>query len=165
MPIIDAMISELTHEATLTRKTLERVPEGKLDWRPHPKSFTMGKLASHLAELTDWVIPTLTLPELDMATTKHEPFHGSSVAAILAHFDQSLTKTLAAMKDVSDAHLMVPWTLRTGDKVYLSMPRVAVLRGMVMNHAIHHRAQLGVYLRLNDVPLPSIYGPSADEGR
>lgn len=163
MPMIDALIAELTHEAILTRKTLERVPESKMDWRPHPKSFTMSRLASHLAEVSSWIPTILSKTELDFAAEKYEPLALIKVQEMLSLFDTSHAKALEAMKGVSDEQLLQNWTLRAGETVYFTMPRIGVLRGMVLNHAIHHRAQLGLYLRLNDVPVPSVYGPSADE--
>ena len=166
MPINQALLGEFDHEMANTRKTLERVPEDKFDWAPHPKSMKMGALAKHLAEMPGWMVETLQKDALDIA-----PAEGLTPAPpprnrqeVLALFDKNVAaarKALAAAND--DAHLMKPWTLQATGKTIFSLPRIAVLRGFVMNHGIHHRAQLGVYLRLNNVPVPAIYGPSADE--
>ena len=165
MAIIDGLIMEMTHEGAATRKTLERLPEHKLDWTPHPKSFTARKLASHLAEIPGYVIPTLQQTEFVIVPGQYTPFVGASRAEILAKHDQSLAAALAAMQGIPDEDLMVTWTFKLGDQTVFAMPRVGVIRVMVISHLIHHRAQLGVYLRILDVPVPAIYGPSADEQR
>lgn len=146
----------------VTRRTLERVPGDRLEYRPHAKSFTLGALAQHLATIPRWGAMTLQTPELDLSG----PFPqetDAAVEAILARFDRNLADFRTALAAASDEALLASWTLRSGGKVHFTMPRLAVIRGMVMNHAVHHRAQLGVYLRLLDVPVPSMYGPSADE--
>lgn len=162
MPIKDALLPELDHEAATTRRLLERVPEDKLDWRPHPRSMTAGELATHVATLPQWGSMTMESTEYDVArgeraalkTTRHE---------LLAAFDESVAKTRKAIDAAQDAEFMVPWSLKHEEKTVFTMPRVTVLRSFVMNHLVHHRGQLSVYLRLLDVPVPSIYGPSADE--
>ena len=167
MPISHAMLPEFDHEMGNTRKTLERVPENKFDWKPHEKSMPMGKLAIHLATLPGWTIQTLTQDSLDVAPADGEPFklpEANTTEELLALFDQNVASARAAIAEASDAQMMQPWSLLATGKTIFTLPRAAVLRGFVMNHSIHHRAQLGVYLRLNDVPVPSIYGPSADEG-
>jgi uncharacterized damage-inducible protein DinB len=166
MSIGQSMLPEFDHEMANTRKTLERVPDDKFDWKPHEKSTAMGALAQHLGTLPGWANVTIDMDEFDLAPegkpSKPEPLH--STVAVLETFDNNVAKARAAIAGASDEHLFKPWTLLSNGKKVLSMPRVAVLRGFVMSHIIHHRAQLGVYLRLNDIPVPSIYGPSADEG-
>lgn len=165
-PLSAALLPEFDHEMANTRRVLERVPEEKLSWRPHPKSFTMAALASHVANLPSWTNITLGSESLDLAspeaTTPRTPV--SSQQELLALFDGNVTAARSALADASNEQLVVPWTLHKADQVIMTLPRIAVLRNMVMNHIIHHRAQLTVYLRLNDVAVPSIYGPSADEG-
>jgi uncharacterized damage-inducible protein DinB len=149
-----------------TRKTLERVPE-KFDWAPHTKSMSMGRLAQHLAEIPDWAVKAISLDELDLAPAGAPPAErpvAGSRAQVMEIFDKNVAAAKAAIAGTNDDHLMRPWSLKMGGKTILSLPRVAVLRNFVLNHNVHHRAQMGVYLRMNDVPVPSIYGPSADEG-
>jgi len=167
MPISQALLPEFDHEMGNTRKTLERVPEDKFDWKPHEKSMPMGKLAIHLATLPGWTIQTLNENSLDVAPADGEPFklpEANTTEEVLAMFDQNVASARAAIAEASDEQMMQPWTLLATGKTIFTLPRAAVLRGFVMSHSIHHRAQLGVYLRLNDVPVPSIYGPSAEEG-
>jgi uncharacterized damage-inducible protein DinB len=163
MPIIDAMIAELKQESVATRNTLERVPEDALDWRPHVKSFTMRQLASHLAENATWTKPILEQPEMVFDPKTYTPWIAATRAEMLEKFDASLAEALAAMAGVTDATLMATWALKANGQTFFEMPRMAVIRMMILNHMVHHRAQLGVYLRLRDVPVPAIYGPSADE--
>lgn len=165
MAISDVLLPEFDYEMANTRKTLERVPDNKFAWKPHEKSFGMGALASHLANLPGWASVTIDMDEFDMAPAG-EPLRAeqlTSKAAVLETFDKNVAKARAAIAGASDEHLFKPWTLLSGGNQVLSLPRVACLRSFVMNHIIHHRAQMGVYLRLNDIPVPSIYGPSADE--
>jgi uncharacterized damage-inducible protein DinB len=160
------MLPEFDHEMANTRKTLERVPLDKPDWKPHPKSMAMGGLATHLSNIPTWVVYTIDQDSLDLAPGG-EPLPSAelakSQAELLATFDANTAKARASIAGVSDAELFKPWTLMSNGNTILSMPKIAVLRSFVMNHLIHHRAQLGVYLRLNDIAVPSIYGPSADE--
>ena len=161
-----AMAAEFAQEAANTRKMLERVPWDKAAWRPHAKSMTMGHLATHVAHLTGWPAQILAGEGLDLASPEAAalvPSLPSSAGDLLAAFDRHVAASRTAIAGASLEALGQTWTLRHGDHVILSLPRGAVLRGMVMNHSIHHRAQLGVYLRLNDVPVPGMYGPSADE--
>ncbi len=166
MTIAQNMIPEFDHEMTATRKMLEVVPEGKNEWKPHEKSMTLGRLAGHLAELPGWGQVTLEQTELDFAPVGAPPFKPgmfSTRLGTLKTFDDAVAATRAALMKASDADLMVTWTLKSAGKVLLSMPRIAVLRSFMLNHIVHHRAQLGVYLRLNDIAIPGTYGPSADE--
>ncbi|HWA58960.1 MAG TPA: DinB family protein [Gemmatimonadales bacterium] len=165
MSLAQSLLAELDHEMAGTRRELERVPEDRLAWKPHAKSMTLGRLASHLAELPSWGAMTVRTTELDISppgsTATRATF--SSRAEILAHFDKCLADARAAIGATPDAEFMVPWTMLKAGQTVFSLPRIAVLRSMVLNHNVHHRAQLGVYLRLLDIPLPSLYGPSADE--
>ena len=167
MGLSEALLPEFDHEMANTRKTLERVPEDKLGWKPHEKSMTMGRLAAHLAEIPGWASHTIEQDSLDLAppgAPPYQPTRANSRKEILDMFDSNVTAARAAIADARDDHLMKPWSLLSGGRTILSLPRIAVLRSFIMNHGIHHRAQLGVYLRLNDLPVPAIYGPSADEG-
>ena len=166
MALSDSLLPEFDHEMANTRKTLERVPEEKFDWRPHEKSMTLGGLTTHLANLPSWVSHGINLDELDIAPGGN-PFRVEQVqsrAEALDNFDRNVAAARAAIAGASDEHLFKHWSLLSNGRTVMTLPRVAVLRSFVMNHMIHHRAQLGVYLRLNDVPVPSLYGPSADEG-
>lgn len=160
--ISQALLPEFDQEMAGTRKTLERIPMDKYDWTPHSKSFNMGKLATHVAHLPGWASMTVATNELDLSQPFEQP-QPKTTEELVALFDQSAAEARSAIAGVSDEDLMKPWTLRMGDKVIFTMPKIAVIRGMVMNHIIHHRAQLTVYLRLNDIPVPGLYGPSADE--
>ena len=167
MAFSEALLPEFDQEVVGIRKTLERVPEEKLGWKPHQKSMTMGGLATHLATLLTWAVTAVETESLDLApggVPLPGPAAVKSRKELLEAFDKNAGAARKAIAGANDAHLLKPWTLLHNGKQVLSMPRIVVLRSFVMNHGIHHRAQLGVYLRLNDVPVPSIYGPSADEG-
>jgi uncharacterized damage-inducible protein DinB len=163
MTLIDALLPEYDHETALTRKLLERLPEGKLAWKPHQKSMSLGRLASHLGETLLWLDTTVNQSEYDMVGDSVQPTDLASKAEILAYFDRAAASGRAALAGSADAVLMQPWAFKRDGQVVFSMPKVAAIRSMVMNHLIHHRGQFSVYLRQNDVPLPGIYGPSADE--
>jgi len=167
MSISQALLPEFDHEMANTRKSLERVPDDKFGWKPHEKSMPMGNLAVHLATLPGWTVQTLQQESLDLAPPGGEPFklpEAKNTEEVVALFDKHVAEARSVLAEATDEQLMKPWSLLMTGKTIFTLPRVAVLRGFVMNHSIHHRAQLGVYLRLNDVPVPSIYGPSADEG-
>ncbi len=166
MALSEALLPEFDLEMRNTRKTLERVPDEKFDWKPHDKSTSMGGLATHISNIPTWVGYTINQDSLDLAPEGKplppaEPVRSQS--DLLSMFDSNVAKARAAIAAASDQELMKNWTLLSNGKQLLTMPKIAVLRSFVMNHEIHHRAQLGVYLRLNDIPVPSIYGPSADE--
>jgi uncharacterized damage-inducible protein DinB len=163
--MIDPMLMEFDRESSTTRKVLSRVPADKLSWKPHARSMSIGQLAQHLATLSHWIGGSLLAGEFDMAKggADFSPKEAASVEAMLAAFDESVAAAKAAMAPLDDARAMGTWTLRQGDKVIMEMPRIALVRTILLNHSIHHRGQLSVYLRLLDIPVPSIYGPSADE--
>ncbi|CAN5454811.1 hypothetical protein BH10BAC5_BH10BAC5_09900 [soil metagenome] len=163
MAMNQEILGEFEHEAKLTRKTLEKIPDDKFDWKPHAKSFSFGKLASHTADIPNWAVMTIKQPELDFATADYKPKDEKTTAEILKNFDDNVKAAVDAIKSASDEDLKTMWKLRNGEQVYFEMPRAQVLRGMVLNHTVHHRAQLGVYLRMLDIPVPAIYGPSADD--
>ncbi len=158
------MLGEFDHEMANTRKILERVPDDKLNYKPDPKSMAMGQLASHVAEMVGWAKDTIETPSMDIQPD-FKPFVGTSRKQILDKFEDSVKSARAALEKASDAAMMQEWTLKFAGNVMFSMPRVAVIRSMIMNHVIHHRAQLTVYFRLTGVPVPGMYGPSADEAQ
>jgi uncharacterized damage-inducible protein DinB len=162
MPIADVLLPEFDHEIATTRKLLERVPNDKFDWKPHDKSMSLGQLATHVATLPSWGQMTMGQSEFDLSSPVDRP-EPKNQSELLAAFDTITAQTRAAIAGKADAEFMAPWTLKHTGKTVFTMPKAAVLRSFVLNHLIHHRGQLSVYLRLNDVPLPSIYGPSADE--
>ncbi len=163
MPIADALLPEFDHEMNVTRKLLERVPEDRFDWKPHQKSMSLGQLAQHVATIPRWGDVTLSRTEFDLGS-QPAPAAMTSRAELLEAFDQHVGNARAALSGKGDGELTAAWTLKRNGSTLFSMPRTSVWRMFVMSHIIHHRAQLGVYLRMHDVPLPSIYGPSADEG-
>jgi len=160
--IAQSILPEFDHEFAKLRSLLECVPEGKGDYRPHEKSMTLAKLAGHVAELSKWMGATIENDELDTSDGSHIPYEMTTRAELLDFHDKNVAEAHETLAAASDETMMSPWSLKNGDEVLLTMPKVAVVRGFVMNHMIHHRAQLGVYLRLNDIPLPGTYGPSAD---
>src|ERR1700693_3720047 len=164
MKIADSLLPEFDQEMANTRKTLERIPEDKLGWKPHEKSMTLGRLSGHIVELAGWANTTITTDSLNVTMDKYQPIVAASQKQILVLFDTGVKESRAAIAGASDEHLTQPWTLAFNGQTVFTMPRAAVLRVSCFNHIIHHRAQLGVYLRLNNVPVPALYGPSADEG-
>ncbi len=163
MKMNEPLVMELEQEAQSTRKMLERLPADKLTWRPHEKSMTLGRLAMHLAEIPGWVNATLLADELDFAKMDYKPVEAASSEEAVKKFDATLASALETLKKTDDAEMMKNWTMRNGEEVYFTMPKIAVLRGFVFSHLVHHRGQMSVYLRLLDVPVPGSYGPSADE--
>ncbi len=162
MAIIDAIAMEYQYETGVTRKVIDRVPEDKYDWKPHDKSMSAGQLASHLVEIQGWTAGTLAQGEFNL--DGYKAFKAKSKGDLLKNFDALVAESLKAMKGgVTDQALMQPWKMTQGGKTILEMPKVQVLRAWVLNHQFHHRGQMSVYLRLLGVPVPSIYGPSADE--
>jgi len=161
MRLVDSILAELDQEAQTTKRVLDRIPENKLAWRPHPKSFSLGQLALHIASAPGNVAAiaaqdTVEAPNFAQAEAK-------SRQEVLDAFSKSLASAKDTLKSMDDARLAAPWTLTKNGKVVMSVPRIGFLRSVLMNHVYHHRGQLSVYLRMLDVPVPSIYGPSADE--
>jgi uncharacterized damage-inducible protein DinB len=167
MSISQSLLPEFDQEMANTRKVLDRIPEDKLDWKAHPKSNTIGWVSKHLADLPSWATATLKHESLDVAPPGGEPFklpEAKSKQAMLELFDKNVADARTAISAASDADYMKTWTLLKGGQKIFAMPRIAVVRSMVLNHSIHHRGHLCVYLRLNNVPVPALYGPSGDEG-
>jgi uncharacterized damage-inducible protein DinB len=167
MSLSAMLLPEYDHEMAGVRKTLERVPLERGDWAPHAKSMKLGALASHLAEIPGWVASTFASSELDLAPPdgpKYESRLHTSREELLAAFDEAVVKGRAALAAASDEDFGKPWSMLMGGQLLFTMPKGAVIRTWVLSHAIHHRAQLGVYLRLLGIPVPGLYGPSADEG-
>lgn len=165
MAIAESILPEFDHEAATTRTLLERVPEDKAAWKPHVKSMALGHLAMHIAHLPQWAAITIERIEFDTnppdgprVTTP--PFQ--STAGLLQTYDANVSAARALLARTTDAEFMAQWTLKNGGRSMFSMPRVAIFRSFILNHAVHHRGQLSVYLRLLDVPIPNIYGPTAD---
>ncbi len=163
MAMADALLPEFDHEMTVTRKLLERVPDGQFDWKPHQKSMSLGQLAQHVATIPRWGTVTMSQSDFDLAADERPPAL-TTRAELLSIFDQHVKDARAALVSKGDGELMAPWALKRAGTTIFSMPKASVWRSFVMSHMIHHRAQLGVYLRMHDIPLPSVYGPSADEG-
>lgn len=163
MAIKDGLLAEFDHEMGVTRRLLDRLPDDKLAWKPHERSMSLGGLATHIANLPNWTAPIMSESGFDMAAAPPNRVPHTSRAAVLADFDNAAGDARRLL-DKTDAEYFAPWTLRRGAQQIFTMPRVGALRSFVISHTIHHRGQLSVYLRLNDVPVPAMYGPSADEG-
>jgi uncharacterized damage-inducible protein DinB len=163
MTMSQALLPEFDNEMRLTRKALERVPDDKFDWKPHAKSMPMGKLAAHLAELPGFGTAMIKTDGMDFDKGEYKPAVVTNRAELLALFDKTVADAREAIAGATDDHLRQPWKLVYQQKALFDAPRAVGLRGMMMNHVVHHRGQLTVYLRLNDIAVPSIYGPSADE--
>ena len=165
MAIKDALLPEFDHEMATTRRLLERLPEAEFAWKPHDRSMALGQLAGHIANLPQWCSATLasTVFDLDALPVDARPRLPASRAALLEEFDGKVAAARNQLTSTTDAEFMTPWTLKKGGQEVFTLPRISAIRSFVMNHLIHHRGQLSVYLRLKDVPLPSIYGPTADE--
>lgn len=159
------MLPEFDHETATTRTLLERVPDAKAPWKPHVKSMSLGELAMHVCNIPGWAPVTLKETEFDTnppGGQQYTPPPFESTAKMLEAYDEGVKAARVMLAAATDGEMMVPWALKSGGRTVFSMPRVAVFRSFIMNHAIHHRGQLSVYLRLCDVRLPSIYGPTAD---
>ena len=162
MTFIESFQKELEREAVTTRKMLERVPAEKYDWKPHEKSMTLRQLATHVAEIPSWLGMVLNTSELDFGKNEYKPVMVTNSGELVSHFERSLAEGKAALAGANDGQLKDTWTMRNGEQVYATDPKDEVLRGCFCQ-VVHHRAQLGVYLRLLDVPIPGSYGPSADD--
>jgi uncharacterized damage-inducible protein DinB len=162
-PTAEALIAEIRNEAQATRRVLERVPEGRLDWRPHPRSMSLGQLAQHVASLPGAISRMATLDSFDAATANFTPEPAASRAAALATHDASIEAACAFLAGLSAESAAAPWRLTLGEQEVFTLPRVGLIRTLACNHVYHHRGQLTVYLRLLDVPVPVVYGRSADE--
>ncbi len=160
MSIANALLPEFDNEIATTRRLIELIPEADVDWKPHEKSTSMGSLGLHLIRVLTWA--PIALQGTEFEVTKGDPIKFESRTSVLALFDETAAAARVAIASASDEDYMVTWTLRAGGKQIFAIPRGAVIRSFVLNHLIHHRGQLSVYLRLRDVPLPSIYGPTAD---
>jgi uncharacterized damage-inducible protein DinB len=161
--INQSFISELKYEAASTKRILEKVPEGKFDWKPHEKSMSLGRLASHVAELPGFLHGILTIDDFDFAKGHYKPSHANTPEELMNVFQQKLDEVVQTLQNTSDEKMQANFTLRSGDHVIATVPRKVAVRSMALNHLIHHRGQIAVYLRLLDVPVPGLYGPSADE--
>jgi uncharacterized damage-inducible protein DinB len=162
MPLADILVGELEREAQTTRRVLERVPNDKLTWKPHAKSMTLRQLAQHVATIPGGISGMARLDSFDVEKFS-EPPQLESTAAIVAAFDESVAQAKTNLAATDDAAMMANWSFNMGGKPIMTIPRIGVYRSILFNHLYHHRGQLTVYLRLLDVPVPSIYGPSADE--
>lgn len=166
MSLAASILPEFDQEMANTRTTLERVPDGHFSWKPHEKSFSFMEMVNHIARMPGWGAATLTTESMDLDPEKGEfvpPEPEETTESVLAAFDEGVAGFRSALDSATDEDLMQPWTLLMSGETLFSMPRIAVIRGMILNHIIHHRGQLTVYLRLNELPIPALYGPSADE--
>ena len=164
MPLIDALLPEFDREMGLTRRVLERVPDRQFAWQPHATSMTVGRLAEHLAELAHWTVVTMNQPSIDRTTGRPAGYTPPATrTAVLDMFDSGVAGGRAALAGKADSELMAPWTLLAEGKELFTMPKATVLRTFILNHIVHHRGQMTVYLRMLGVPIPSLYGPSGDE--
>jgi uncharacterized damage-inducible protein DinB len=161
MPIADALLMEIDQEAKTTQRVLDRVPEDKLTWKPHPKSFSLGQLSLHIAAAPGNLARAVEHDTFEVPNFKQT--EAKSHKEVMDAFSQSLATSKETIKSMDDARLMSPWTMTRNGQAIMSIPRVAFIRSIMLNHLYHHRGQLSVYLRMLDVPVPSIYGPSADE--
>jgi uncharacterized damage-inducible protein DinB len=163
MTRIDSLLAEFAHEIETSRKHIERLPTGQFEWRPHEKSFTAGQLASHMVDCIRWVEPVFGADELDMDPSTYELFDAKSVTALLDAFDDEAAKAKQVMASSADTNATQPWRLKIHGRVWFEKPREVVFRDMTLSHLVHHRGQFSVYLRMLEVPVPSSYGPTADE--
>ncbi len=162
MTIAQQMLAELQQEGIATRNILAKVPIDKKDWKPHEKSMKLGRLAEHVAEIYGWPKETIVMDELDFSKGDFSPKVINTNEELLALFDKCMATATEILENTPDEEMAKPWTMRNGDMVYFTLPKAVVMRTWVLNHSVHHRAQLGVYLRLLDIAVPSSYGPTAD---
>jgi uncharacterized damage-inducible protein DinB len=164
MSIAEGFAMEMEHESGVTREKISRVTDDKLDYKPHDKSMSMRQLIGHLGEAAHWGVSIVTEEVYDIDPETYSVPQPATVAEAVTAYDESIKAFMAALKDKDDAHMMKNWKMTVKGNPVMDMPRVVVVRNFVLNHQVHHRAQLGLYLRMNDIPLPQVYGPSADEG-
>lgn len=162
MCTIQIFLKELKNESETTRKMLSRIPDDKYDWKPHPKSMSIRQLSTHIAELPTWITMTLNTSELDFATAPYNPKPINNTKELMEYFEESYQDGKSQLENAKEEQLAENWTLRNGDQIYSTSPKAEVIR-MTLNQIVHHRAQMGVFLRLLDIPIPGSYGPSADE--
>ncbi len=162
MALKDALIAELKFESASTKKMLDRVPMEKKDWKPHEKSMTLGKLAAHVADIPHWISDIIHIDEFDFAE-HYKPMPAETTEELTNLYQEKLDKAIADLEAMNDGDFMKMWTVKQGGQVYFNMPKIAAVRGWAFSHMIHHRGQLSVYLRLLDIPVPGMYGPTADE--
>lgn len=163
MTISEGLLPEFDAEMENTRKLLAAIPDGKWDWKPHPKSMALGQLAGHVADMTSWAVDTIEKDSLDLGPGDYKPYIPESVDNLISTFEEKRSRARAAIAKASDSDMTHVWTMTWAGQKIIEMPRIAVVRGMVLNHIIHHRGQLTVYIRLLDGKVPGLYGPSADE--
>lgn len=162
MNIIKSLLKEMEQEANTTRKMLQRIPDDQYDWKPHAKSMTIRSLATHIAELPTWVTMVLNTSELDFASAPYEPHVINNTAELIEYFEKCLAEGKAGLEKATEADLEPNWTLRNGEEIYSVSTKAEFIR-LTYCQIVHHRAQMGVYLRLLDIPIPGSYGPSADD--
>jgi uncharacterized damage-inducible protein DinB len=163
MAIAEMLLAEFDRECNSTRKMLERYPEGKDNWKPHDKSMSMTQLAGHVSTLPNFATAVASSDRMDMNPGDYKPFYPKNASEALSRFDQEAAKARAALANVSDSDMAKHWIFAFQGKVYVDEPRISALRSFYFNHVVHHRGQLTVYYRLNGIPVPGLYGPSADE--
>lgn len=165
MQINEQFILELQHESSMTRKMLERVPMEKADWKPHEKSMTLGRLATHVAEIPHWISDVIHFDDFDFANPQHysKLVNATSHENLMERFQLKLDKAIVDLKAMKEEEFKKIWTVRAGEKVMVTLPKIAAIRSWGFSHFIHHRGQLSVYLRLLNILVPGMYGPSADE--
>ena len=163
MKLNEILLPEFDNEMRTTRRVLNELSEDFFEYRPHERSWSTKELATHIIRIPTWVNGTLDLPELDFATAEIPEIEAKDKNELLQHFDTNVANARVLIEKATNEQMLADWTLRNGDKVFFTMPRMAVLRSMVISHIIHHRAQLGVYLCMNDAKVPASYGDSADE--
>jgi len=162
MSLKDAFIAELKHESALTKKMLERVPMDKADWKPHEKSMTLGRLAVHVAEIAHWISDIINIDEFDFQQ-HYKPHQAATAEELVKVLEETTATAIADLGKMNEADLMKIWVVKQGDQVFFNIPKAIAIRGWGLSHQFHHRGQLSVYLRLLDVPVPGMYGPTADE--
>ena len=166
MAINEGLLAEYDHEMNITRKFIELVPFDKLSWKPHPKSMPLGQLAVHIVETQGWTVETFKKSSFDVAPPGGPAYKSPEFKnreEMLAAFDNNVKRARQAIQETNDAEMMQPWSLLNAGTPMFTMPKLVVFKGFILKHTVHHRAQLGMYYRLNDLPVPATYGPSADE--